>query len=62
MGNIKPTYIKRIALDLVDRYPEEFNGDYEHNKRKVMDLTDIDTKHMRNKVAGYITNHNKKMG
>lgn len=55
MGNIKPTYIKRVAIDLVTRFPDEFNHDYEHNKQKVLQLTDITTNHMRNKVAGYIT-------
>jgi len=55
MGNIKPTYIKRVAADLVERFPDEFTGDYEHNKAKVTALTDISTTNMRNKVAGYIT-------
>jgi small subunit ribosomal protein S17e len=55
MGNIKPTYIKRVAIDLIARYPDEFNHDYEHNKVKVNQLTDVSTTHMRNKVAGYIT-------
>jgi small subunit ribosomal protein S17e len=60
MGNIKPTYIKRVALELVRKFPEEFNTDYEHNKQKVRALTDIDTPHMRNKVAGYITSYQRK--
>ena len=55
MGNIKPTYIKRVATDLVERFPEEFTGDYDHNKAKVDQLTDISTTNLRNKVAGYIT-------
>ena len=61
MGNIRSTYIKRVAIELVEQYPEEFNGDYENNKKKVMDLTDIETMHMRNKVAGYITTYRKKI-
>ena len=60
MGNIKSTYIKRIANDLVNMYPDEFNADYEHNKKKVTALTDIDKPHMRNKVAGYITTCKKR--
>ncbi|MFO7991485.1 MAG: 30S ribosomal protein S17e, partial [Thermoplasmata archaeon] len=36
MGNIRPTYIKRVAIELVKRFPEEFSDDdYEHNKDKV---------------------------
>jgi small subunit ribosomal protein S17e len=60
MGNIRPTYIKRVAKDLVHKFPDEFNGDYEHNKKKVSDLTDIETKNLRNRVAGYITTYQKK--
>ena len=60
MGNIRATYIKRVAIELIEQFPEEFNGDYEHNKKKVMDLTDITTMHMRNKVAGYITTYRKR--
>jgi small subunit ribosomal protein S17e len=61
MGNIRPTYIKRVAIELIEQYPDEFNGDYEHNKQKVMEYTDIRTMHMRNKVAGYITTYRKKV-
>ncbi len=55
MGNIRPTYIKRVAIELVDRFPEEFDAeDYEHNKQKVEELTDVNSNMMRNKIAGYI--------
>ena len=55
MGNIRPTYIKRIAIELVKKYPEIFTGDYQHNKRMVDRLTDVQTDSMRNKIAGYVT-------
>lgn len=55
MGNIRPTYIKRVAIELVERFPEEFDSeDYEHNKDKVEELTDVTSNQMRNKIAGYI--------
>lgn len=55
MGNIRPTYIKRVAIELVKRFPEEFSDDdYEHNKDKVEEFSDVDSKMMRNKIAGYI--------
>lgn len=58
MGNIRPTYIKRVAIELVDRFPEEFDSeDYEHNKKKVEELTDVNSKQMRNKIAGYIVRY-----
>lgn len=55
MGNIKPTYIKRIAIELLDRFPESFTLDFAENKNKVDELCDISSKTMRNRVAGYIT-------
>jgi small subunit ribosomal protein S17e len=55
MGNIRPTYIKRIAIELVKKYPEIFTDDYQHNKKMVDRLTDVQTDSMRNKIAGYVT-------
>ena len=56
MGNIRPTYIKRIAKELVKKYPDEFvAGDFQHNKEKVSELTDVQSKMLRNRVAGYVT-------
>ena len=63
MGNIRPTYIKRVAIELIKKYPDEFTNDYQHNKRKVEELTDVRTDTMRNRIAGYVTrwvNQNKK--
>ena len=55
MGNIRPTYIKRVAIELVKKYPEEFSTeDYDKNKKKVEELTNVDSNMMRNKIAGYI--------
>ena len=56
LGNIRPTYIKRVAKELVKKYPDEFvAGDFQHNKEKVSELTDVQSKMLRNRVAGYIT-------
>ena len=59
MGNIRPTYIKRVATELVRRYPEQFTDDFEHNKRKVAELTDVSSNMMRNRIAGYVTRYRK---
>jgi len=55
MGNIKPTYIKRVALELFEKFPDEFTDDFEHNKHKVKELTDVNSITMRNSIAGYLT-------
>ena len=57
MGNIRPTYIKRVAIELVQRYPEQFTSDYQHNKHMVAKLTDVRSVSMRNKIAGYVTRY-----
>lgn len=61
MGNIRPTYIKRIAAELLTRFPEHFGKDFEANKRKVSELTDIKSRIMRNRVAGYVTRKKARM-
>ena len=56
LGNIRPTYIKRIARELIKKYPDKFvASDFQHNKEKVSELTDVESKILRNRVAGYIT-------
>ncbi len=57
MGNIRPTYIKRVAIELVKKYPDQFNEDYQHNKEMVAKLTDVRYISMRNKIAGYVTRY-----
>lgn len=55
LGNVKPSFIKNIALDLVDKYPDAFTDDFDNNKELVDRLTSIESKIMRNRIAGYIS-------
>ncbi len=55
MGRIKQTFLKRIAESLIDEYPDEFNTAFDNNKVKVQEYSDIQSKSMRNKIAGEIT-------
>ena len=32
MGRIRPTYIKRVSIELVEKYPGVFSTDFEANK------------------------------
>ena len=41
-------------MALVEKYPDKFTSDFEHNKRVVGELLKT-TKRVRNRVAGYIT-------
>ncbi|MEW5760252.1 MAG: 30S ribosomal protein S17e [Candidatus Thermoplasmatota archaeon] len=60
MGNIRTAHIKKIAIELNTKYPNEFMDDYQHNKIKVAELTDIGSKSIRNRIAGYITRYRKR--
>jgi len=57
MGNIRPTYIKRVAIELVERFPDQFTSDFDHNKKKVAELATIQGKSMKNRIAGYVTRY-----
>lgn len=52
---IKPAYIKKLAVRLLERYPEAFSTDFEHNKEVVNALTNVESKSVRNRIAGYVT-------
>jgi len=44
-----------LGQQLLTQYPEAFTDDFETNKRKVEQLTDIRTHHTVNRIAGHIT-------
>ncbi len=51
---IKPGYVKKTGTVLLERYPEAFSTEFEHNKEAVSELTNITSKNVRNRIAGYI--------
>ena len=55
MGRIKTTLTKRTALKLFNSHKSEFSKDFEKNKVKVAQLTDVSSKKLRNIIAGYLT-------
>jgi small subunit ribosomal protein S17e len=54
-GKVRTELEKKIARELVERFPEKFTTDFENNKKLVESLTNISSKKLRNRVAGYIT-------
>ncbi|MBU1245615.1 MAG: 30S ribosomal protein S17e [Nanoarchaeota archaeon] len=54
MGRIKTTLTKRTALKLFNSHRSLFTKDFDQNKVKVSELTDISSKKIRNIVAGYL--------
>ncbi|WP_318569075.1 30S ribosomal protein S17e [Salinigranum marinum] len=52
---IKPKYVKQLGNLLLERYPQAFNTEFETNKDSVTKLTNVESKGVRNRIAGYIT-------
>ena len=55
MGKVRPEQVKKIARELVRRYPDKFTTDFENNKKLVESLTKVSSTRLRNRIAGYIT-------
>jgi small subunit ribosomal protein S17e len=55
LGKVKTEQVKRIAKELIARFPDKFSGNFDDNKRMVASLTQGTTTKVRNQIAGYIT-------
>jgi small subunit ribosomal protein S17e len=55
MGRIKTQLVKRISLKLFNNHRDELKKDYKENKAKVDKLASVESKKLRNVIAGYIT-------
>ncbi len=55
MGKVKTEQIKRLANELLTRFPQKFSNSFDENKRVVEELTQGTTIKVRNQIAGYIT-------
>jgi small subunit ribosomal protein S17e len=59
VGSVRSEQIKRVAKELVKKYPDKFSTDYEANKQVLAEVTIISSNKIRNQLAGYIS-HLKK--
>ena len=55
MGSAWTEQIKRIARELIRRFPDKFSDNFENNKHAVDTLIQGATTKVRNQIAGYIT-------
>ena len=55
LGKVKTEQIKRVAKELIARFPDKFSNNFEENKHVVDALTKGTTTKVRNQIAGYIT-------
>ncbi len=60
MGRIKTKFIKRKTRDLLKQHGEKFTGDYVKNKEIANGLVQVQSKKLRNIVAGYMTRLKRK--
>jgi small subunit ribosomal protein S17e len=54
MGNIRQGYIKSLGALLLEEHSDAFSLDFDQNKENVTKYTNVDSKVIRNRVAGYI--------
>lgn len=55
MGKVRTEMIKRISIELLNKYPKSFNPEFEVNKQFLNEIGLDVSKKLRNKIAGYIT-------
>ena len=55
MGKVRPDRVKKVARELVERFPGRFSANFDGNKKLVESLTNISSTKLRNRIAGYIT-------
>ena len=55
MGRVRPVFIKKISKELLDKYSDVFTADFEENKKLIDKFLILQSKVVRNRIAGYIT-------
>jgi len=56
MGKVRTVLIKKISKDLINKYPDVFTVDFETNKKLLDKYLEVDSKHLRNRISGYVVN------
>jgi small subunit ribosomal protein S17e len=54
MGRVRPVFIKKISKELLSKYSDVFTDDFEKNKDLLNQYVIIQSKLIRNRIAGYI--------
>ena len=56
MGKVRTILIKNISKELIMKYPDVFTTDFEKNNKILDKYLEIDSKHLRSCMSGYIVN------
>ncbi|MDP9492568.1 MAG: 30S ribosomal protein S17e [Thermoproteota archaeon] len=49
--------VKRLSTELLNRYPDKFNVDFQQNKKTIDGIAKVRSKELRNQIAGYIASY-----
>lgn len=49
--------VKRLSTELLNRYPDKFNVDFQQNKKTIDGIATVRSKELRNQIAGYIASY-----
>jgi small subunit ribosomal protein S17e len=55
MGKVRTEMVKRISLELLNRYEKSLSTEFEQNKQFLNEIKLDVSKKLRNRIAGYIT-------
>ena len=55
MGRIKTKLIKRVGIKLYKEQGDQFSENFGENKKKVSQFAEVQSKKLRNIIAGYVT-------
>ena len=56
MGKVRTILIKKVSKELISKYPDVFTTNFEQNKKLLDKYLEVDSKHLRNRISGYIVN------
>ncbi|MFP3233709.1 MAG: 30S ribosomal protein S17e [Sulfolobaceae archaeon] len=55
MGNVYTKDIKRVAQELYEKFKDQVTADFYTNKKLVDMYIDVQSKKVKNRIAGYLT-------
>ena len=55
MGRVRTTFVKTTSEKIYAKYKDKFDRSFDNNKKSVDEAAIINSKKLRNVIAGYIT-------
>jgi len=54
MGRVRTGFVKSTGLKIYQKYKDKFSKDFDNNKKSLDEVAIINSKKLRNVIAGYI--------